>query len=195
MLRPLLRRRVNPARGTAERRSKPETLKIAGATLAALWTLFLYLDHRQDGRVERTLKYVERVHNQELTKARHKLEANRPSVAGVATLFAKSDLELRANAVNRVRKEKLEKEVLIALELYSEIALCARTGLCDQETACAYFSDTIGNFYQTYFPWIEVWGLASRADLLSEITRFSSACQSDHWAKRLWRYIAPTAAT
>lgn len=168
---------TSPLRGLRWLFRDQDRLRTIAAIAGALWAFWLYYVHVKDKQVEQTLKYVERLQSEELAQHKAKLDGYWTTLDGVGTLFTSSDVELRARAVTRVQKEGLDKDLAAVVSFYSEVALCTRSGLCDKETACAYFLGSSHSLFEIYHPIVEIWGLAARADLLKEIRQFREVCK------------------
>ena len=153
------------------------TTRTFAAVMGASWGFWLYLMHVQDEQVARTLKYVERLQGKELAPQNERLNGFWTSPDGVAILFASSDVALRKRASERVHAEHLEKQLAAMLQFYSEVAICTRKGLCDQESSCAFFAGGMHGFFELYNPILEIWGLGQREDLLAEIRQFRDDCK------------------
>jgi hypothetical protein len=166
-----------PRRGWQFLKDEQERVRTIGGIIAALWGLWLYLDHIEDARIERTLKYVERLQSKELAAHASALNSYWTSLQGLGVLVISSDVEVRAQASSRIEAQGLEEDLSTMLDFYSEVGLCTRRSLCDAKTACAYFYGGAHAFYELYHPVIELWGLAARNDLLKEIRLFQTQCE------------------
>lgn len=164
--------------------------KVMGLVIASVWTLYLYLDGRQDKRIEAALKYVERFNSETMMTSRDATEKFWITRDGVDVLFNGRDIDVQQHALMRITMGDQEGTVKRLLDFYSEVALCSEKRICDSATVCIYFADPARNFVNLYAPLIDIWGFANRSKLRDPVDEFVHGCsQNTSQLQKLGRFL------
>ena len=149
-----------------------EAIKIGLATVAAVYTGFVFYVDMELDRVANTLAFQERTESGSLQKAFDTLNVFWIRGAGKVVLeehrarhaAAKNDKE--RSAANKVwtmktktlvTDNKLEDEIFTVFDFYRDITVCVRQGRCHQPTACELFAEDVENFRLVYTKFLSHW--------------------------------------
>ena len=171
-----------------------ETIKITLATVAALYTAWVYYIEMRDNRVANTLQY------QEMTTAPHLQEAfasldvfwiRGPGTHSLCSFrvkicrspsaeeYTNIDDNFAKKTNGFIRTYGLESEVFAIHAFYKDVAVCVDQGRCHRETACELFASDIENFRLIYREFLDEWDALWQTGVSMDLQNFYDDCDMD----------------
>ena len=169
-----------------------DTIKIVLATVAALYTAWIYYIEMRDNRIANTLAFQEQAASSHLQEAFKTIDMFWIRGGGLQTLEDYRDAMNEAGDDNQkkteasrtradaagvfVRKYGLEDEVFRVYGLYKDIVVCVDQGRCHESTACDLFANDIENFRLVYRKFFEEWDALWRIGIIESLKYFHYEC-------------------
>lgn len=131
---------------------------LLGAIVAAVWGYFEYLDRKAEGRVAETLKFIDRFDRSPVWDARRRIFTVWHRATGdVIRILTKEYTEPKwRKFVNElVENNEIEIDVQTLIDFYESLNICIDEGICDGETAFAFFGEKASLFRNQHFVYLE----------------------------------------
>ncbi|MDP6406001.1 MAG: hypothetical protein QF797_12415 [Alphaproteobacteria bacterium] len=159
-----------PSKETTERLAPWFTLGVA--IIAGLLAWLEYREHIDARRTDKTLEYVERYQKDPIFKASNELRIimlheteTKNSGFRKITKKIKSSMtpgertairkEIFSYMVNLVEKKKMQKYVMIMLDFYTTLSICASKNICSPNLVSSYFGKDLIGFINGYCPYLK----------------------------------------
>lgn len=141
--------------------------RLVAAVVAALWALGEYRSRVAEGRVEKTLAYVERFHEDPVGPAWQQIQDawDAREKNTLALLAEPQSEQWKARWGKHVRdlvaEARLGSPIAIVVQFFHELQVCAEAGICDAAAARAFFKVQATEFYHQHYCYL----LARRTEL------------------------------
>lgn len=135
-------------------------LTTMGLLIGGGFTLFEYLDIKQENRINATVEYVRAYRTEPIFSVRRRVGQSEINASKLVTSTLKNSTPENAGKiyndliVRRVHEEDLSADLDQLINFYEEIAVCILNEICDRESAARYFFEQGRDFYRTYYPYI-----------------------------------------
>jgi phosphate/sulfate permease len=134
---------------------------IVGLSCAGVFAIIEYLDHKEEVRIERTLKFASEFGSAHLLDSRVTLNEiwvqHYPAVIDILTKREDQNEINRkySEFVNRVIEERgLQADMAKVMEFLEGFAVCVESALCDESMARSFVGPYGRGFFRTYYPYI-----------------------------------------
>jgi len=156
-------------------------VKLALASVAAIYTAALYHASVEEKKVAATLEYSSKRDNGALRDALVGLKGYWIRGDGFQTLTdyraKKIDNDTWAKRANEyVRSSKSEPHIMAVHELYRDIIACVDEDRCHRKTACQIFGSDVEDFRLTYRIFLTDWETAWQSNVKGVLRGFYSDC-------------------
>ena len=180
-----------PKQTLAFMNTNSEAIKIGLATVAALYTAWVYFIEMRDNRIANTLALQEQAASTylrssfdslnmfwirgpgEVSLRRFRRDASIP-MNGVQ--YTRLDDEFALKTKNLVRSHQLEDEILAIHGFYREVVVCVEQGRCHEETACQLFANDIESFRLIYRTFVDDWDVLWETGVSTRLMDFHYDC-------------------
>ncbi len=149
-----------------------EQVKIVFAIIAAAYVIFEYRAGVSSDQVERSLTYAEIHATGEIAESSMRLYGFWFSEEADSFFEDVNSNNYDQKLVELIYANDLTRDVYDIQRFYNQLALCANGDLCDSETSCDYFFDTVQAFRETYRPYLRRISTRYNEDILESITKF-----------------------
>ncbi len=153
-----------------KKRDKMQLAEVVGTWLAALtvvlgglFGIFQFLDYKQTLRVERSMAFIDRYHdNEPLVESRvHIAEIMNRRLGEIVEVLQSEDLDqselaaaYSAAVMGIVEEESLAGPLDQVFGFYEQILMCRELALCDDEVAASFFNTDGRAFVRSFYPHI-----------------------------------------
>ncbi|REL26915.1 hypothetical protein DXX93_10265 [Thalassotalea euphylliae] len=122
-----------------------------------LISLFEYLEHKQNQKINISLAIIKRHQTGEIFQ--HRLSINKmmqEAHSDIKDLFErdKTNKGYIDFMIDLINKQKMGYKIRALFNLYEEAIICVELSLCDQKTIDRYLTIPATAFFRTYFPYI-----------------------------------------
>lgn len=131
---------------------------VIGLASAGVFALYEYSEYKKTERLKNTLEMLKTFNSDRISAAKLRvLNSELKSSDSIRKLLLTKenvDSKYRSAILERINGDNLGNDISEIINFLENVAMCSKSGICEKESADAFFKNYGRNFFRTYYPYI-----------------------------------------